>query len=162
VSILVGFATGWHCSISHLTRKHGGRISDREIISIRAALKLGQSQQVGLGMLNPFRFGILRVLNGRLLYAMNTANSWICSDFKNMRINLIHLDRFHSYRISFSESSSRPLHEAIMSCLDRHDVVRGNQPSTIRPGRDARQGGLTHSLTLSNPPPIRESRMELQ
>jgi hypothetical protein len=66
--------------IACLTRKHCGHIMDRDVISITAS-GVGDSQSHPLRNLADFE-------NQTDFYTEVNPNSWICYDFKNMRINL--------------------------------------------------------------------------
>jgi hypothetical protein len=68
--------------ISYLTRKHGCHVLDGNIISITAS-------GIASPQLYPLR-NVATVGNQTRFLTTNTANSWICYDFNDMRVNLTH------------------------------------------------------------------------
>jgi hypothetical protein len=68
--------------ISRLTREHGGHILDSGLISITAS-GIGNAEDC------PLR-NLATVGNDRLFYTADAVNSWICYDFKEMRLTLTH------------------------------------------------------------------------
>jgi hypothetical protein len=68
--------------ISYLTKRFGGHVIDRGIISITAS-SICNPQSHPLHQVADFE-------NQCQFYTKNEANSWICYDFKDMRIKLTH------------------------------------------------------------------------
>jgi hypothetical protein len=68
--------------ISYLTRKHSCHVLDSNIISITAS-SIPNAQGCPLRHVADFE-------NRTYFYTQNTANSWICYDFKDMRVTLTH------------------------------------------------------------------------
>jgi hypothetical protein len=68
--------------ISYLTRKHSCHVLDSNVISITAS-SVGDAQNYPLRHVADFE-------NRTLFHTQNTPNSWICYDFKDMRVVLTH------------------------------------------------------------------------
>jgi hypothetical protein len=67
--------------ISYLTEKHGGNVHDRQVMNLTASsVQYGQIQYLcELHKMPPDRF-----------QTCTAADQWICYDFKNMRVQLLH------------------------------------------------------------------------
>jgi hypothetical protein len=68
--------------ISYLTKRFGGNVIDRNIVSITAS-SIGDPQSYPLRHVADFA-------NQSYFCTNNEANSWICYDFKDMRIKVTH------------------------------------------------------------------------
>jgi hypothetical protein len=68
--------------ISYLTRKHSCHVLDSNVISITAS-SVGDAQKTPLRHVADFE-------NQTYFFTQNTPNSWICYDFKTMRVTLTH------------------------------------------------------------------------
>jgi hypothetical protein len=68
--------------ISYLTRTHFGHVLDRDVISMTAS-----------SVMNPHAYPLRHLAdfeNQTYFCTQSKSNSWICYDFKNMRIHLTH------------------------------------------------------------------------
>jgi hypothetical protein len=68
--------------ISYLTKRFGGHVIDRNIVSITAS-SIGDRQSYPLRHVADFE-------NQSMFHTKNEANSWICYDFKDMPIEVTH------------------------------------------------------------------------
>jgi hypothetical protein len=68
--------------ISYLTKRYGGHVIDRNIVSITAS-------SIPYPQTHPLRY-VADFDNQSYFATQNEANSWICYDFKNMQIKVTH------------------------------------------------------------------------
>jgi hypothetical protein len=78
-----GYSAAWPLAgiISHLSTKCGGHVMDRDVVSITAS----STAHPNCPLRNVADFS-----NQTYFYAKNERNSWICYNFKAMRVNLTH------------------------------------------------------------------------
>jgi hypothetical protein len=69
--------------IGHLSRKHGGSVVDKGVVSVTAST-VGSPKLYPLRGLTDFHCGL------RFFCTLNTANSWVCYDFGSGRIRPTH------------------------------------------------------------------------
>jgi hypothetical protein len=112
--------------ISHLTQKFGGNVCDRAIVSVTASG--GSPQQF---------HEIVNLQNSNITQTANSPNSWICYDFKELRVKVSH----YSLRSRTDSDNYFPVHWTLEGSMDGNNWItfdsRTNQTKLLGRGNSA-------------------------